>query len=234
MSICINNDLIWISVPRCASFSIEESIENQLNLNYQHIKNVNPDFEDIKDRHIHVPLIELKKTFGNLETVRITRNWFDRWLSAIEYVWKSIEIYNLTPKVKYEDLTNEYIYNVFTDTFLNDLFIINEDIEIMKKLYNSLVIDDLDLIDNKNFYSVLRILCPQNLWTNNEKCTYEFDIKEIDKFEKFISNRYNINFKVSHINKSKKIKNNIIINDELKKFVWDKFESRYIKNKTLI
>lgn len=234
MSICINNDLIWISVPRCASFSIEESIENQLNLNYQHIKNVNPDFEDIKDRHIHVPLIELKKTFGNLETVRITRNWFDRWLSAIEYVWKSIEIYNLTPKVKYEDLTNEYIYNVFTDTFLNDLFIINEDIEIMKKLYNSLVIDDLDLIDNKNFYSVLRILCPQNFWTNNEKCTYEFDIKEIDKFEKFISNRYNIIFKVSHINKSKKIKNNIIINDELKKFVWDKFESRYIKNKTLI
>jgi cytidylate kinase len=78
------------------------------------------------------------------------------------------------------------------------------------------------------------LLQSQSYWVDNQKCTYEFDITEIDKFEKFISERYDIDFKVDRINKSHPIKNNIIKDDKLKKWVFDNFEKRFISRNTLI
>ena len=35
MSLCINNDLIWVSVPRCASVSIEKTLaSSELEINF--------------------------------------------------------------------------------------------------------------------------------------------------------------------------------------------------------
>ena len=52
--------------------------------------------------------------------------------------------------------------------------------------------------------------------------------------ENFISERYNIDFKIPHLNKSIIRESKIVIDEELKKFIWNKFESIYVKNKNII
>jgi hypothetical protein len=234
MSICINNDLIWISVPRCASMSIEKSIVNHPHIKYQHINSINPKFEKMKDAHLHVNIDDLTVYFGKMETVCIKRNWFERWLSSFEYIWQSIEFNKLTPKYNYEEVDNDFIYNIFSNSFINKLEFENSDDDIIS-LFLLFINESLDEFKDKNIrYTGIRLLSSQNIWTSNEKCTYEFDINELYKFENFISNRYNIDFKIEHINRSKKLKNKIVINDELKNFIWNKFEKPYIKINKII
>ena len=33
-------------------------------------------------------------------------------------------------------------------------------------------------------------IVPERFWKSNQKCTYEFNIKEVDKFTNFIENRF--------------------------------------------
>jgi hypothetical protein len=204
-----------------------------------HIVNVDPTFKNKdKNRHFHINVNILKHNFGDLETVCIKRDWFDRWLSSFEYIWQLISLDNLTPKYEFEKIDNEFIYNIFTDSFVNKLYIYDDDdYKNVVELYRLFVNEDILLSTDIKFsgirYSGIRIIASQNFWTNNERCTYEFNIEEIDKFENFISDRYSIDFKLDHINEGKKNKNNIIVNDELKKWVWDRFERPFIKNKLI-
>ena len=78
------------------------------------------------------------------------------------------------------------------------------------------------------------VLKSQLYWVDNSKCTYEFNINEIEKFENFISNRYNIEFKVGKFNKGKYKKNQIVKDEKLKQWVWDNFEKRFEKRNSII
>ena len=69
---------------------------------------------------------------------------------------------------------------------------------------------------------------------SNKKCTYEFDIKELDKFVDFIEKKFGEKLILQQSNQSTKRKNKIIINDEFKQWVWDNFEKRFEKRNTLI
>ncbi len=71
-------------------------------------------------------------------------------------------------------------------------------------------------------------------WKENQKCTYEFDITEIHKFIDFIYDRFGVKLDITKTNDTKKIKNKIEVNDELKTFLWDTFESRFVKNGNLV
>ena len=77
-------------------------------------------------------------------------------------------------------------------------------------------------------------ILPERHWKSNEKCTYEFDIKELDKFVKFIEDRFGEKIQLDNLNTSTKRPNKIIINDELKSFVWEKFEKPFEKRNKLI
>jgi benzoyl-CoA reductase/2-hydroxyglutaryl-CoA dehydratase subunit BcrC/BadD/HgdB len=77
-------------------------------------------------------------------------------------------------------------------------------------------------------------LVSQNFFKSNRKCTYEFDIKEIDKFTDFIEERFGERLVIEKFNKTTKRANKIIINDELKSFIWDNFEKPFEKNTHLI
>jgi hypothetical protein len=87
---------------------------------------------------------------------------------------------------------------------------------------------------NKNLTGTLCIFGSKNFWTENEKCTYEFDITEIDKFIDFINDRFGVKLEINKMNDTKKIKNKIEVNDELKTFLWDTFESRFVKKGNLV
>jgi hypothetical protein len=241
MSICINNDLIWVSVPRCASTSIERSILNSPLIINHHRFGTAREYP----KHIHVKLSELYVNFGKMETVVVKRNYFDRWISALQHVWNMYEIAGIKISVKWEDINNDFIYNNFTNDYVDSIYSIGEmktdltkyDDIIKMREFNKSIIYKFTKNIPKNIdhtFNPLILLQSQSYWVDNQKCTYEFDITEIDKFEKFISERYDIDFKVDRINKSHPIKNNIIKDDKLKKWVFDNFEKRFISRNTLI
>ena len=226
MSHLINNDLIWVSVPKCASNSIEDSLRNsKLNLEI---------FEpNDKTLHFHIPVKQCLERWGDKETVCITRDWFSRWLSAINFVWDNIELESeYTPICKWEDIDNDYIYKTFDTDFLNKLHWISNDYTGWRACWFKLVKENSD--STLHIRGAVDTLLSQRFFKSNKKCTYEFDISEIDKFIDFIEDRFGERLIINHTNKTSKRKNKMIINDELKQWVWENFEKRFEKGNHLI
>lgn len=224
MSILIDNNLIWVSIPRCASLSIEKTIMNINELNSIHYLDYNNlIIHDVLHSHGHFMLNSLYQVFGRKETICITRDWFDRWLSSLEQIFKIIKMDNLTPIIDWIDVDNNFIYDTFDSKFSNDIYSGDSSLEC----YYKLIKKDNNISNNLN--GVINILRSQNFWKNNEKCTYEFDIHEIYKFENFMSNRYNVDFRLPTINASSGIKSKIVIDDKLKNHVWNIFESIFVR-----
>ena len=229
MGYLINDNLIWIGSPKCASTSIEIAL---LNSNLK-VRRFNEHFK--KDRHIHATLNDCLDYFGKKETVFINRGWFEKWLSSLNFIWDIIESHTeFTPICKWGNLNNEIIYNIFNDEFVNKLYADNEDnlLDCFLKLLKSDTIHNIDV--HESIYGIVGTLIPNSYWKSNQKCTYEFDIKELDKFVKFIEDRFGEKLIIKNKNVSTKRLNNIIINNELKSFVWEKFESRFEKRNQLI
>lgn len=225
MSILINNDLIWISVPKCASMSIERALLNSeldIRLNREYKYNV----EKLKN-HGHISKLILFNEFGIHPTVCITRSWLDRWMSGLEFVWERLIHNGYSPNIQWEDIDNNFIYNTFNVDFGKSIYYGTWD-GIFNKLVNNF--DESKPIIN----DILCVLISQNHWKGNQPCTYEFDIKEIHKFEKFIQKRYGVSFNLEHLNTTPKIKNKIVVNDELKNHLWNIFEKPFEKRNSLI
>jgi hypothetical protein len=241
MSLCINNDLIWVSVPRCASTSIEKAILNSsLTINH-HKFGTSTKYP----QHTHIELPKLYGNFGKMETVVIKRNYFDRWISALQHVWYTYEINGIELLVKWEDMNNDFIYEIFTKDYVDSIYLSfvsenellkHKDIVETREFNNSIIYKFAKNMPKgiDYTYNPLLMLLSQSYWVFNNKCTYEFNIDEIDKFEKFMSNRYKIDFKLDKINKSKPIKNGIIKDEKLKKWVFDMFEKRFQKRNAII
>lgn len=241
MSLCINDDLIWISNPKCASVSIENAfLESGLDI-------IHYRYGDSKKylKHLHVDLLHLYTKFGKKETVIIKRNYVDRWISGLQQMWNTYENNGIKLIKDWEDVDNDFIYKMFTDELIDDIHSVHvSDYNILNSQGEDELNDKIKSIVfkyaknnnanvSKNFYPYITLIS-QSYWTNNNKCTYEFDMNEMDKFVKFINERYNVDFNIKKLNESKKIKNNIINNDELRNWIWEKFEKRFESKKSII
>lgn len=220
MSICINNDLIWIAIPKNASVSIEHALLNS-NLDIQIYENYK-DKNNIDDIHGHLVLSDLYQHFGIKETVCIKRDWFERWLSSLEFFWNRLNERNSETIVPWEEVNNDLIYTIFNEEFLNAAY--NRDFKIFDKITKTKFTD----IDFNG--AMLTLFLSQNHWKLNKPCTYEFDINEIHNFVDFIEKRYGEKVKIEKLNVTQKVPSKIVINNELRNFVWDVFERKYVKN----
>jgi len=233
MSLLINKELIWVSIPRCASSSIEMAFVDS-DLYFEHINY--PNFKEmlvtnnVKDNlyHSHFKLSELKKVFGNKESFCIRRDWFERWISALKYFWDHAENKNLEPVIKYEDIDNEFIYRTFDKNFSNDLLSTNGFSECSSKL-----IKDIKK-QPKHLQRTSHLFLSQYYWTDNINCDYEFDINNLDGAEKLIKEKFNYEIKFLQANISSNRKNKLIYNNELKNHIWDMFEKPFSKNKKIL
>jgi hypothetical protein len=226
-----------LSIPKCASTSIEDALlKSKLDIVHYEYGNGKE-----YDRHLHIRLKHLYKKFGLKETICINRDYFDRWISCLKHIWNTYESINVPLIKNWKDVDNDFIYKTFTDDYINEIY------ESGKNFSNIINHNGKSLIDyskvtkvelNKkivpNGIFIENILRSQLYVKDNKKCTYEFNINEIDKFEKFIENRYNIDFKLDTLNKTS-FQHNLIIKDEkLKSWVWEKFEKRFIKSNNII
>ncbi len=231
MSHLINDNLIWIATPKCASYSIETALINS-NLKLKKYREW-----DTKQDHIHATLNNCLDYFGSHESVCITRDWFEKWLSSINFIWNVLEQNLLEPVHKWENLNNEILYEIFNINFINNLHL--QTIEENEKCFLSFIKNKKENLTKLPKYSlkvpgVVCTLLSENLWKSNRKCTYEFDIKELDKFVDFIEDRFGEKLIVDKINETRKRPSKIIINDELKSFVWERFEKPFEKRNKLI
>ncbi len=242
MSLLINDELIWISIPRNASTSIERSLYNS-NLKITHFNNEynrekigpgNPKF-----KHAHYRLNKLEEKWVNKKTICVKRDWLDRWFSCLEHIWYTIELIGLTPTIKYNEIDNQYIYEIFDKKLYNAILTPTNEFEVLKHFVKD-SIDDLHKKKEEDrrivgyFSYDCNLLLSQNYWTSNRKCTYEFNLNEIWKLEDFFLYSYNEIIKIEKFNTSKGLKNKIIINDDLKNFIWNFTEAQYLKNNKLI
>jgi len=202
MSLIINNDLIWISVPKCASLSIEKAlIDSELDIKlhpeYRYI------YEKMK-RHGALRKDVMFTEFGIHPTVCITRNWVDKWMSGLEFIWISILSSNLTPIINWNEIDNKFIYKTFDIHFSKHLHQseFKAPIEIFKRLITNPIVEIEPVASN-----VLVTLLSQNYWKDNN---------------------------IPHLNTTPKIKNKIEINDELKNYLWNVFEKPFQKRNSLI
>jgi hypothetical protein len=217
MSYLINDELIWVMTPKCASYSIENALKKS-NLK---IQNYNQPSTIFKEGHHHFTLKKCTEKFGKKESICITRDWFSKWLSALDYIFTQIEFgTKYEPIIKWEDIDNDWIYKLFDDKFINELHtILDENINnCFKRLLNpnyvlSDIVEDSDFINTKN---VVSMLISNKYWLSNQKCTYEFDIKELDKFIDFIYKKFGEKLIINFDNVSSHRPNKIIKNDELR------------------
>lgn len=226
MSHLINNELIWISNPKCASLSIETALRNSK------LKLEMYDPYDMS-KHYHPPLNECLSIWGNKETICITRDWVSKWLSALNFIWDKIEFDSeYTTIRKWEDVDNKFLYKIIDTDFLNDLHLVDSDYGGLQRCFLKLVKEEYDPL--KNVPNVMVTLISQKFFKSNKKCAYEFDIKEMDKFVDFIENRFGERLIIKNTNQSTKRPNEIVIDDELKSFIWENFEKRFEKRNELI
>lgn len=223
MSILIKNDLIWVAIPKCASMSVEDSLlKSKLDIK-RHSYAIKSE-----PLHTHIGVHKLKEEFGDKETICIKRDWFEKWLSATQYCFGMIIHKDGNKPIReWEDIDNDFIYSTFTDEFVNLLY--SDKTDALNECYSKLVVGGKVAEKNR-----LSALFSQNYWKEDNKCTYEFDIREMDKFVDFIYNKFGERLKIDKTNENSKIKSKLILNDELRNFVWDKFEKRFNKKNHLI
>ena len=193
MSLLINNDLIWVSVPKCASISIENALlgsnliitkcdgyDDIINLSIKNSKEKNaPPF------HAHVRKSYLYNNFGRKETVRIKRDWFTRWISALQHIFEVTDSWgNYTLINKWENIDNKFIYNFFDNEYVEQLHV--NDLDTWDKCFLKFVQENSKKEYVKPEVGIVCTFLSQNYWIENEPCTYEFNIDEIYLFEEFL------------------------------------------------
>jgi hypothetical protein len=236
MGLLINNELIWISIPRCASVSIENAFLNS-NLNIKRLK-VDLSFENT---HMHFEKSILYEEFGIHETICIKRDWFDKWISSLYQIFywlNTTKVY--TPIIEWENVDNDFIYNTFDTDFVNAIYKKNTEnwdiafLRIIKEKSIKEKVYDSNGNIMPNVIGILSTLLSQNFYKDNKPADYEFDISELDKFSNFIYDRFGERLNIQRLNERKNIPNKIIIDDKLKQWIWDKFEKPFKKRNSLI
>lgn len=221
----IENDLIYIATPKTATISIEQALKDSgLSLEFHNYNSART--------HVHTSLFYMHDKFGYKESFCVNRDWFDRWLSGFKFIFISLENKGIRFKTSIEDISKEFVYNMFTVDNINKLYggTLEEDL----KYLSTYITDDIEKLIEVDSPGILRILCSSNYWVGSRKCTYEFNIDKLETLEAFISNRYNINFSIPKLNVTSTARKNrfknLIIDSEFKEFVYNRFEKPLIKN----
>ena len=244
----LEKDLILLNIPRCASSTTEYAIVKS-NLSYQYIIPNDPKVsknpkvadiimsstdtskEDFYDElstkvmipHIHVKLNDMYKNFGVHESVGITRDYLDKFLSTLRYFYDFAITANIPLVKPVDEVTAEFIIDAFNIEFFN--------ISESKEEDTSFAVERLikpEAIEFATPFNFPVIFNSAKWWTSGHKLTHEFDIKELDKFKTFIENRYNTEITLVDKNRDTHVDfPNLIVNSKLRDHIWNTVEKKY-------
>jgi hypothetical protein len=273
--ILIENELTFVSIPKCASISVHNALENsnlkieptfdqKLSIdNHESVsgdKLIPPDFINNSFKmidqnkrvklHMHLTISEIYTYLNSkVDTITIKRDYCKRFISSFYYIfdWWIKKVYNLN--FKPSEITNDFIYKYFDD---NAVAIIKQMIahkktnlydKDIKKLLILPLIENYTTNHNKNeiintklydnTYINFRIFDSQEAWKSGYKPTFEYDINELYKLENLFENRFDKKIKIGKENTTnKKFSSiNIVEDQKLRDWVWNKFEKPFFSKK---
>ena len=129
------------------------------------------------------------------------------------------------PIMPYNEIDNEYIYNLITTDFMFKLES-GDFLEVQKCFIKDSPLNEVCALPIPALYS-------NSYMKAGIKVDYEFDISELDKLEFFLSERYHKSIIIPKLNGSKNKVSKIVKNKELNWFIWERFEKKF-HEKTLI
>lgn len=239
----INDKVVFIPIPKNASWSVENSCvfygfdlkfpntlwENSIKSNVGMLN---------KRNHIHSKLHTLIESFGSdFEFVSILRDSTDRFISAWRFFiagmcelhpdeetishLKSIDNSFIIDFIKrnYSDYTNIYSSKDIRKSFFEKLL---TDLGFKQKYFTNDVF-------NERFSIHTFGLSSQYVWIINDTVkvkTFNFD--KLDEFESYMSNKFDVDFKLMHVNKNSITGCNVKRTPEMIEFV-DKYVDGSIK-----
>lgn len=245
----VDKKFIFISLPRCASTSFmitclknKIPIEHRVSDNDNQLSKINDwdklSNDELADKltHSHESLSNLQKKFGNkYEVISIRRNKYERFLS----LWKHVidELY----RIQYVELAQGFskltVNDIFDGIHPNDITTVENRYRTIDTVFKKINSLNMDIKLNPYVQNMLSIVyMPITELTNENPNIIWFDITELDKLEKWVSNKLVKEFKLEKINSSQNFDCNIEINDEFKKKydnLFNIFENRK-STKTLI
>ena len=102
----LQNDLVLLNIPRCASYSTENSILHS-DINYKYASTIDKrvvsysstNIDDFYKNTIHLPhghyrLNDCYSLFGRKQAISITRDYFDKFLSSLSFFYELINYQN--------------------------------------------------------------------------------------------------------------------------------------------
>jgi len=231
----VDNKFLYISLPRCGSTSFYYScILSGLSVetlnNLWASNNSKIDFTNINESEImslishgHDSLIDLKQKFGShLPIIAVNRDRHETFYSLYKHIifdldrWGMFEISNWFTNITldelffYEpkDLTSRgKRWNVINNYLIKHKF-------IKKPIYTTII--SSNSVDTETYLiNILDLLItPKSIWHNNDKNIIWFNMNELEKMEKWVSDITSIDFKIKHVNSSSHIETKLILNDE--------------------
>lgn len=217
----VENKFIYLSLPRCASTSFYITCLKK-NLNTIHYEeagfskrntklDLTLDNEMIADKiiHAHEKITDLREKFGyQYEIVSIKRNRYERFIS----LWKHVI-----------DLANDNYPSNFTNVLKslkieNIFFYKKEDLlsEASKANLLNKFFKDNGLREYQDSYMMTMIyilINPTSHFHNNDPHIIWFDFDKINEFEKWVSNKLEIDFVLEKSNGSQHFDCNVKLDD---------------------
>lgn len=232
----VNNDFLYVSLPRCASFSFHQSciiqkikVKTINDVKYDINKNLN--LSDIDSllynlNHTHESVTALKEHFGyNFQIISVRRNRHDRFISFwkhILYIIKnqySIKLYNRLKKINTDELLFYTTNSVSKSSMVKELVI--EFYRLHIKEYKPIFSEDLNsVISNLEIYLTnmfMILFSPISIWHRHDPSIIWFDFDKLYELENWVSNKLNLEFKLSKINSNMDVECNIHVDDYFKK-----------------
>jgi hypothetical protein len=218
----IENNFLFISLPRCASTSFyisclrseldvkhgEQKIIDKHNANID-LKLDNEYLADIM-LHLHEGILNLKRHFGDqYEIIAIRRNRHERFIS----VWKHlIDMIHFEHGEKYSTIlqklnVNDILFYKDTDIFTTEA-LRNTVSEFIKKIGMD---EKYDTYLGNMFEIIFR---PTSYWHNNDPNITWFEFGKFDELEKWVSNKIGKPFKMEKSNGSQHFECNLKLDDE--------------------
>lgn len=242
----INNCIVFIPIPKNASWSVEDTcIEYGLDLTYPNILWENSIKFGVKnpEKHIHSDINYLIDSLGmDFEFVCIIRNSTDRFISAWKFFIQEI-IQNISEEGSniLKNLDNNFIISFFKDNiyeFKNAYISYETRVNLLIKLLETAgVIQYYNISDEfKKRYAIhIMSFVSQYQWISSSKVKVkEFHFDRLYEFEDYISKKLNIDFKLIHKNKTQLDYSAILKTDELIKFVDTYIDGSYKRVKSII
>lgn len=223
----INNDFVYLPIPKNASTSIVYSLiqwrikvdSGKEEINKIMIEKINK----TEFTHYHTTYDLITDKFPNKKVVGIRRPSVDRFFSSLKYMIQESKKNNVKLKYNFEKLNESEIIEIFTKIFYelsftkdNPILFANE----LKQYKNKLnkIINENITTNYLNFdYGLMNNFHSQYSWGLN-KCDTIIDISELNKFTDMIK-KIKPNFNLIKMNDTDDMTLNIEKSDKIIEFV---------------